>query len=57
MDQKPSKDLAPRELLGDVYTAQNEMEPWHRPEEQGCVDYGKKEATASSLCDLKGQNK
>lgn len=30
-----SKDLAPRELLGDVYTAQNEMETWHLPKESG----------------------
>lgn len=33
MDQKASKDLAPRELLGNVYTAQNEMETWHLPKE------------------------
>lgn len=26
MDQKASKDLAPRELLGNIYTAQNVME-------------------------------
>lgn len=39
MDQKPSKDLAPKGLLGNVYTAQNEMETWHLPEESGYVDY------------------
>lgn len=39
MDQKASKDLAPRELLGNVYTAQNAMETWHLPEELGCVKY------------------
>lgn len=56
MDQKASEDLAPTELLGNVYTAQNEMETWHLPEELGCVVLQKKRALASSLCDLKGQN-
>lgn len=37
MDQAPSKDLAPRELLGNVYTAQNEMETWHLPKELGLL--------------------
>lgn len=35
MDQKASKDLAPREILGNIYTAQNEMETWHLPKELG----------------------
>lgn len=42
MDQKASEDLAPTELLGNVYTAQNEMETWHLPEELGCVVLQKK---------------
>lgn len=42
MDQKPSKDLAPRELLGNVYTAQNEMETWLLPEDQAMLTTEKK---------------
>lgn len=42
MDQKASKDLAPRELLGNVYTAHKKMETWHLPRELGYVDYCRK---------------
>lgn len=62
MDQKPSKDLAPRELLGNVYTAQNEMETWHLPEDQAMLITEKKKndggwgAIACSFCGLKDQN-
>lgn len=35
MDQEASKDLAPRELLGNVYTAEKEREIWHLPKESG----------------------
>lgn len=42
MDQKASEDLAPRELQGNVYTAQNEMETWHLPEELAMLTTAKK---------------
>lgn len=56
MDQKASEDLAPRKLRGNVYTAQNEMETWHLPEELAVLTTAKKGALVSSLCDSKGQN-
>lgn len=53
MDQAPSKDLAPKELLGNVYTAQSEMETWHLPKELGLLQ---KKGLQPAFWGLKGQN-
>lgn len=62
---KSFKNLAPREFLGSVYTAQNEMETWHPPRVVVLTTAKKKkkkiegregEALASFPCDLEVQN-